>query len=208
MKKILFTALAILTMSMMSLAGNGGPHTKQYLDIKALIDDYNESLNKAQSCEDLNTYQLTFFMALLSSVDQEYKEDEVMTEAEDKEIVEYMDQIDIKVAQLKEKWDCPEEEEQPEQELTPTSTQEWDEILDSYDAVTKKMEGLKGLDFEVEENMNKLLEVLMEANPVIQRIDQADTSNLTEKQDKRMQGIGQRFLDAAKAIGLVEEDEE
>ncbi len=207
MKKILLTALAILTMSMVSFAGNGGPHTKEYREMKAMLDNYLEAIKKAQSCDDLDISQLDFIMAVLSFVDNEYEEDETMTEAEDKEIKEYMDQIDDRLAQLKAKWNCPTDgdEEEPELNLIPTSTKEWDELLDSYDAVTRKLSGMKTWDFSDETRMNMLLEVLNEAAPIVSRIDNADTEHLTDKQSKRLDDISEQFLQAARAIGLTDE---
>ena len=87
--------------------------------------------------------------------------------------------------------------------MIPTSTKEWDELLNSYDAVTKKVEGFKFIDFENETDLNKLLEVLTEVEPIVTRIDNADTSTLTDKQSERLDAINDRFMHAAKAIGLL-----
>ena len=106
---------------------------------------------------------------------------------------------------LQQQWGCNTEEEE---ELIPTTKKEWDEILNQYDAVTIRLTGLKGLDLEDEDNLDLLLEVMDEANSVISRIDNADTANMTEKQNKRLEEIGNRFVEAAKAIGLIEDVED
>lgn len=230
MKKIMFTAIAIVAMAMASFAANtnatlftndggnataiektGGP-SKEYLDIKKIMDEYEENVNKATTCEELDDAQIMFFLKLLGLVDDEYSESDSMTEKEEQQINAQMERIDKKVSSLQEQWQCPTEEEggdeeEPAENLIPTSTEEWDKLLDSYDALANKMNGMKSLDFSDEGNMSKLMEFLVEAEPIITRIDQADTEHMTEKQSARLEAISQRFLDAAKAMGLISDDE-
>ena len=108
---------------------------------------------------------------------------------------------------MKQQFDCPIEEEE-EVELIPTTTQEWDELINSYENVTKKLESFKSVDYDNDDDLNKLMEVLTEAEPIVTRIDNAETENMTEKQSKRLDAINDRFLNAAKRLGFADEDEE
>lgn len=206
MKKIMLTAVALIAMVTFTFG-----QSKEYLDAKKIIDAYEQNVNKATSCEELENASLDFFIQLLGLIDVEYTESEEMTEKEEKLINEQTDRISAKLESLQKQWNCQTEEDEEdaeeEKELIPTSTKEWDEILDSYDAVTKKVEKLKNIDLEDEADLSKLLEVLTEAEPIVTRIDSADTSNMTEKQSKRLDAINDRFYNAAKAIGLIDEDE-
>lgn len=205
MKKILFTAFAIVAFALTSFAG---PHSKEYQDVKKVLDEYEQNVNQATTCEDLESASISFYLNLLSLVDVEYDEDESVTEEEEQELNKYMESITNRLTSLQEQWGCDTGEEEEEEELIPTTKKEWDELLDQYDAVTKSLSNLKDLDFEDEDNIDLLLDVMGEANTVINRIDQADPANMTEKQNKRLEEIGNRFLEAAKAIGLIEDDED
>ena len=92
--------------------------------------------------------------------------------------------------------------------MIPTSTQEWDELINSYEAVTKKFEAVKSVDYENDDDLNKLMELLTEAEPIVTRIDNADTENITKKQSERLDAINDRFVKAAKRLGFADEDEE
>lgn len=205
MKKLLFTAFAVIALALNSIAG---PHTKEYQDVKNVLNQYEQNVNNATTCEDLETASIEFYLTLMSLIDVEYDEDQTVTEEEERELNEHMESITNRLTSLQEQWGCNTEEDEEEEELIPTTKKEWDEILNQYDAVTIRLTGLKGLDLEDEDNLDLLLEVMDEANSVISRIDNADTANMTEKQNKRLEEIGNRFVEAAKAIGLIEDVED
>lgn len=204
MKKILLTALVLIATSLVSYA----QYSKAYNDAKKITDAYEQSVNNAKSCEELDNASINFFIQLMGLVEVEYDESEEMTEKENELLEEQIDRITNKVESMKQQFDCPIEEEEEEVELIPTTTQEWDELINSYDIVTKKLESFKSVDYDNDDELNKLLEVLTEAEPIVTRIDNADTENITKKQSERLDAINDRFVKAAKRLGFAEEDEE
>ena len=66
---------------------------------------------------------------------------------------------------------------------------------------------MKGLDFDDEKNLNKLLEFITDAQPLIEKLETADTDNLTDKQNERLERLYNRFLRIAEEIGLMDEDD-
>ena len=203
MKKILLTALVLIATSLVSYA----KYSKAYNDAKKITDAYEQSVNNAKSCEELDNASINFFIQLMGLVEVEYDESEDMTEKENELFEEQIDRITNKVESMKQQFDCPIEEEE-EVELIPTTTQEWDELINSYENVTKKLESFKSVDYDNDDDLNKLMEVLTEAEPIVTRIDNAETENMTEKQSKRLDAINDRFLNAAKRLGFADEDEE
>ena len=203
MKKIMLTALVLIATSLVSYA----QYSKAYNDAKKITDAYEQSVNNAKSCEELDDASINFFIQLLGLVEVEYTESEEMTEKENELLEEQIDRITNKVESMKQQFDCPIEEEE-EVELIPTTTQEWDELINSYENVTKKLESFKSVDYDNDDDLNKLMEVLTEAEPIVTRIDNAETENMTEKQSKRLDAINDRFLNAAKRLGFADEDEE
>lgn len=204
MKKILLTALVLIATSLVSYA----QYSKAYNDAKKITDAYEQSVNNAKSCEELDDASINFFIQLMGLVEVEYDESEDMTEKENELFEEQIDRITNNVESMKQQFDCPIEEEEEEVELIPTTTQEWDELINSYDIVTKKLESFKSVDYDNDDELNKLLEVLTEAEPIVTRIDNADTENITKKQSERLDAINDRFVKAAKRLGFAEEDEE
>ncbi len=204
MKKILLTALVLIATSLVSYA----QYSKAYNDAKKITDAYEQSVNNAKSCEELDNASINFFIQLMGLVEVEYDESEDMTEKENELFEEQIDRITNKVESMKQQFDCPIEEEEEEVELIPTSTQEWDELINSYEAVTKKFEAVKSVDYENDDDLNKLMELLTEAEPIVTRIDNADTENITKKQSERLDAINDRFVKAAYRLGFAEEDEE
>ena len=204
MKKILLTALVLIATSLVSYA----QYSKAYNDAKKITDAYEQSVNNAKSCEELDNASINFFIQLMGLVEVEYDESEDMTEKENELFEEQIDRITNKVESMKQQFDCPIEEEEEEVELIPTTTQEWDELINSYDIVTKKLESFKSVDYDNDDELNKLLEVLTEAEPIVTRIDNADTENITKKQSERLDAINDRFVKAAKRLGFADEDEE
>lgn len=204
MKKILLTALVLIATSLVSYA----QYSKAYNDAKKITDAYEQSVNNAKSCEELDDASINFFIQLMGLVEVEYDESEDMTEKENELFEEQIDRITNKVESMKQQFDCPIEEEEEEVELIPTTTQEWDELINSYDIVTKKLESFKSVDYDNDDELNKLLEVLTEAEPIVTRIDNADTENITKKQSERLDAINDRFVKAAYRLGFADEDEE
>lgn len=203
MKKILLTALVLIATSLVSYA----QYSKAYNDAKKITDAYEQSVNNAKSCEELDDASINFFIQLMGLVEVEYTESEEMTEKENELLEEQIDRITNKVESMKQQFDCPIEEEE-EVELIPTTTQEWDELINSYENVTKKLESFKSVDYDNDDELNKLLEVLTEAEPIVTRIDNADTENITKKQSERLDAINDKFVKAAYRLGFAEEDEE
>lgn len=200
----MLTALVLIATSLVSYA----QYSKAYNDAKKITDAYEQNVNNAKSCEELDNASINFFIQLLGLVEVEYDESEEMTEKENELLEEQIDRITNKVESMKQQFDCPIEEEEEEVELIPTTTQEWDELINSYDIVTKKLESFKSVDYDNDDELNKLLEVLTEAEPIVTRIDNADTENITKKQSERLDAINDRFVKAAYRLGFAEEDEE
>lgn len=198
MKKILLTALVLIATALVSYG-----QSKAYKDAKKIIDTYEQSVNDAKSCDELDNATINLFVQLMGLIDVEYSESEEMTEKEDHLIEEQIDRIDKKINSKKQQFDCPtEEDEEGSQELIPTTTQEWDDLINRYENVTKNLEGLKTVDFDNMDNLNQLMKVLNEAEPVVTRIESASTDNITVKQSERLEAINDRFIKAAKRLGL------
>ena len=223
MKKLLLTAIVVLSMSLASFADNGSaspfnyfgndtesiekvkPHTQQYQDIKKILDEYEQEVNNAKTCDELESAAMNMFLKLLATTENEYKED--MTKEEEEELSAMMDKIDKKVTQLQKQWGCEtedDEEAEPAVELNPTTSEEWEKILDDFDALTKKLEGMKGLDLDDEENLDVLLEFIFEAQPLLEKIEKADDSTLTDRQRERFENIAKKFESIAKQMGMIE----
>ena len=126
MKKLMLTVIVVLSMSLAAFAnnvnttqfnGNGGniaiekadPHTKQYEDIKKILDEYEQEIKKATTCEELDNAELAMLFKLMALAENEYTED--ATPEEGKEIQERMNRMEIEVQQLKQKWGCEPEGE-------------------------------------------------------------------------------------------------
>lgn len=225
MKKLLLTTIAVISMSLVSFAGdvnvtlfnaNGDntetiekakPHTQQYKDIKEILDEFEQDVNKAKSCEELEDAQLTMFIKLMGLVEKEYEED--LTSEEDEELTGQMNRIDQKVTKLQEQWGCETDDEDYDdsgESVKPTTSAEWEEILDDFDALTNKLEGMKDVDFDDEENMGIILEFVFEAQPLLERIESADPETLTDRQRERLESINNKFTSIAKQMGMMGDD--
>lgn len=222
MKKLTLITIAILGIALASFGNNGStaltntdnnssvtekvnPHTKQYQDMKIIIDEYEEAVNKATSCDDLDNATIALLVNMLALVEVDYKENELITEQEEKELNAIIDRTDTKIESLKKQWNCPVEEEEPEEELIPTSSQEWEGIINEFEVFVNKLEKMKNLDFEDESNLDQLLELISESAPLLQRIQQSDPETLTEQQSNRFEKLSVRFENTAKAIGLLDD---
>ena len=225
MKKLTLIAFTILGMTLASYASNGfipqqnadndgvaveqaKPHTKQYQDMKKLVDEYEQAVKKATNCEELDNADMAFIFSIFGLVEQEYAENEQLTDEEDKELSDQMDRISKKKEQLKEEWNCPIDEEEAEDTVEiETSTEEWEEIINEFDAIVTQLEKMKGLDFDDEANLDKLLEVVTPLEDLSNRIDRSSVDNLTTQQTSRLEEINDRLVKIATDLGLMDEDE-
>ena len=125
MKKLMLTVIVVLSMSLAASAnnvnttqfnGNGGniaiekadPHTKQYEDIKKILDEYEQEIKKATTCEELDNAELAMLFKLMALAENEYTED--ATPEEGKEIQERMNRMESDVQKLRQQWGCELEE--------------------------------------------------------------------------------------------------
>lgn len=121
MKKLMLTVIVVLSMSLAAFANNanatqfnsnGGniaienadPHTKQYEDLKKILDEYQEDLKKATSCEELDNADIAMFIKLMATAENEYTEE--ATPEENQEIMEYMNRLEVESKLLQEKFGC------------------------------------------------------------------------------------------------------
>ena len=89
---------------------NADPHTKQYQDMKKILDEYEQSVKKATTCEELDNATITMFVKLMGTLENTY--DQEMTPEEGEEIEKQMNRIDIDTKQKQQQWGCePESEE-------------------------------------------------------------------------------------------------
>ena len=224
MKKILITALTIVSMVFASYAGNvgtplsthsgditiekDGPHTKQYRDLKEVLDRYEGDIKGAASCDDLLEAEDSFFSSILImqfDSEYDYDESELMTDEESLELSEQGERIDQLIAQKMEHFDCEFEEDDPE--LIPTSSEEWDEIIIEYEALLAQLEALRKQNLDAEKNLSKFLEITQEHMELITRIDNSDTSEITETQNHRLTQINDRIEVLVKEMGLIDDDD-
>lgn len=88
---------------------NADPHTKQYQDMKKILDEYEQSVNKATTCEELDNAAITMFVKLMATTENTY--DQEMTPEEGEEIEKQMNRIDIDVKQKQQQMGCEPEGE-------------------------------------------------------------------------------------------------
>ena len=115
----------MISLSLASFAGNEGsalcsnsntqsiekakPHTQQYLDIKNVFDEFEQDVDNAKTCEDLEVAEFMMYLNLLEISEEEY--DEELTKKEEKELEEQLQGIQEKEAYLKQLWNCKTEED-------------------------------------------------------------------------------------------------
>ena len=122
MKKLMLTVIVVLSMSLASFANNANstpfnsndvtlesidnadPHTKQYEDMKKVLDEYEQDLKKATTCDDLDRAELAMLFKLMALTENSYTED--ATPEETKEIQEIMERLEIDAQKLKQQWGC------------------------------------------------------------------------------------------------------
>ena len=225
MKKLTLITIAILGIAFASFGSNSlairqnvndngiavekaKPHTKQYQDVKKFVDKFENAVNKASSCDELDDAQIEFYVNLLTLIEIDYDDDDLLTEEEDQELSNRVDRINDKVEALQKKWDCPVEEDDAEEEdleLIETSTEEWEEIINEFDAIVTQMEKMRGLDFDDDKNLDKLLETVLPLEQISERMKHSNLDNITAKQTKRLDDINDRLVDVATALGLMDE---
>jgi hypothetical protein len=225
MKKLTLIVLTILGIAFASYGsnsmatqqntfGNGSvvekakPHTKQYQDVKKFVDKYENAVNKASSCDELDDAQIEFYVNLLTLIEIDYDDDDLLTEEEDQELSDRVDRINNKVELLQTKWACPTEEDDIEEEdleLIETSTEEWEEIINEFDAIVTQMEKMRGLDFDDDKNLDKLMEVVLPLEQLSERMDHSSVDNITARQTSRLEDINNRLVNVATALGLMDE---
>lgn len=227
MKKLTLIVLTILGIAFASYGsnimatqqntfGNGSvvekakPHTKQYQDIKKFVDTFENAVNKASSCDDLDNARIEFYVNLLSLIEIDYDDNDLLTEEEDQEISDRVDRINNKVESLQKKWACPIEENDVDEDevdldLIETSTEEWEEIINEFDAIVTQLEKMRGLDFDDDKNVDKLLETVLPLEQLSDRMDHSSVDNLTAKQTDRLEAINDRLVNIATALGLMDE---
>lgn len=89
---------------------NADPHTKQYQDMKKILDEYEQEVKKATTCEELDNAAIAMFVKLMGTLENTY--DQEMTPEEGEEIEKQMNRIDIDTKQKQQQWGCePEGEE-------------------------------------------------------------------------------------------------
>ena len=222
MKKLFLTAITIVSMAFVSYAGNvdvnplntnggeltvekDGPHTKQYLDLKEVLDRYERDIKGATSCADLDDAYDSFFSSILImqfDSEYDYDESEQMTEEESTELKEQGDRIDLMIAQKNNQFGCETEESAPE--MIPTTTEDWDNIIAEYEILLSKLEALRKQNLDVEQNLNGFLEITQEHVELLDRLERSDESTVIERQHKRLMEINDRIAVLTREMGLVE----
>ena len=230
MKKLILTTLAIVAMAFsfaitsyalpisnndgnLTLTENAKPHTKEYIATKKIIDKYEQDIEKASSCEDLDKAEeelFTAFLILIFDDENDFEESEKLTDEESDELDAKLNRINEMKEKKAEQFGCEPktEEEVDDVELVPTTTEEWDEMIAEFEVLLSKMEQLKKQNLSKEENWTKFLEIIEDHLDLIEKMDKADGSNLTERQDLRLTEINNRIEVLAAEMGLDKKAEE
>lgn len=225
MKKLMLTTIIIMSMVCATYAnmGNGdsiktndgittsiaeaGPHTKQYRDLKEILDRYEQDLKGATSCEDIGEAEDSFYSSLLiMQFDSDYDESDLMTDEESQELEEQGNRIDALIAQKKEQFGCKEDLDK-ESTLTPTTTEEWDEIIKQYEVFVSEMEKLERRNLSIEQNQEEFMSLIQRHMELIVRIDSSDPSSLTDRQVNKLTEINDRINTLAQKMGLIDDEE-
>ncbi len=228
MKKLILTAMAIVAMAFtfadmsyaspicnndgnLAIIENARPHTKEYIATKKIIDKYEQDIKKASSCEDLDKAEEELFTAFLLFIfdeDNDFEESEKLTDEESDELDAKLNQVNELKEKKAEQFGCEPktEEEVDDVELVPT-TEEWDEMIAEYEVLLSKMEQLKKQNLSKEENWTKFLEIVEDHLDLIENLDKANGSNLTEKQDLRLTEINNRIEVLGTEMGLNKMEE-
>lgn len=124
MKRLFFSLIIVITMSGASFAGNVKQFTQEYLFTKYFYDQYEQSLDKANSCEDLDKARAVFLSNLDAISVVIYSDDDKLTQEEQSELDSQLERIQKKVEQLQESWNCLEEESEDD-----ASSEEFEMIM-------------------------------------------------------------------------------
>lgn len=223
----MLTAITIISMACATFADNGnaaspnthdgitisvekgGPHTKQYRDLKEILDRYEQDLKGATSCEDIGEAEDSFYSSLLImqfDSDYDYDESDLMTDEESQELEEQGNRIDALIAQKMEQFGCKEDLDE-ESTLTPTTTEEWDEIIKQYEVFVSELEKLERRNLSIEQNQEEFMSLIQRYMELIVRIDSSDPSSLTDKQVNKLTEINDRINTLAQKMGLIDDEE-
>lgn len=110
MKRLLFSLIVFITMSGASFAGNVKQFTQEYLFTKYFYDQYEQSLEKANSCEELDKAREVFLSNLDAISVVVYSDDDKLTQEEQSELDSQLERIQKKVELLQRSWSCLDEE--------------------------------------------------------------------------------------------------
>lgn len=226
MKKLILTAITIISMACVTYADNGnatfpytndgitvsvekaGPHTKQYRDLKEILDKYEREVKGATSCEDIYEAENSFSSSVLLMTfdsDYDYDEADLMTDEEAQELEKLYNRIDDLKAQKEEQYGCKSDLDE-EYSLTPTTTKEWDELISGYEDFVSQMEKLSKKKLASEEYLQEFLKLLQDNMDLITRIENSDPSSLTERQNERITKLNEKIEVLGKKMGLDDDD--
>ena len=178
MKKIILIAIAVVSMALASYAGNvngispqsndgtqsieqGKPHSKEYLDYKKVLDEYEKDVKAAKSCEDLDNAALALFLNLLTSVEEEYDVSDQMTKEEDDLLSEQAERIDKMLKNLQAKWGCETEPEETEEFVEPAA--DYLEAMSALNVLESDIDSAKSCE-DLNDAVNLFLEVTETVN--------------------------------------------
>ena len=228
MKKLILTAMAIVAMAFsFASIGNASPisnsegslvmteiakpHTKEYIATKKIIDKYEQDIKKANTCEELDNAEEELFAAFLVLIfddENQFEESEQLTEEESDELDAKLNQVNELKEKKAEQFGCEPKTEEEDAELVPTTKEEWDEIIAEYEVVLSEMEQLKKQNLSEEETMIGFLNIIEKHTEMIDKMEKADESNLTEKQSTRLTEINSRIGVLAVEMGLDKDEED
>ena len=115
MKKIFTTAVVLFVMALASYASNSNasisndghimPHTQQYQDLMAILDEYQQEFKSAQSCDVFIESVSMYKSRLREFANKEYAEEKKFTQEEVIEINDQFVQLSTMVVKLQEQWE-------------------------------------------------------------------------------------------------------
>lgn len=194
----------------LTLTENAKPHTKEYIATKKIIDKYEQDIKKATTCEDLDKAEEDLFSAFLVLIfddENQFEESEQLTEEESDELDAKLNQVNEMKEKKAEQFGCePKTEEEAvdadDVELVPTTTEEWGEMIAEYEVLLSEMEQLKKQNLSNEENWTKFLEIIKKHTGMLNKMEKADETNLTEKQSLRLTEINNRMEVLTTELGI------
>lgn len=123
MKKLVLTVMAVVSMALISSASNmvssynaygGGdkcyenvsPHTKQYIDLKKILDECEQEFKSGKSCDDMLVMDLTYLSRLGEFTVEVYPENDQCTKEEEAELNAQLEQIKALVIGIHKQLNC------------------------------------------------------------------------------------------------------